>query len=162
MAVLYLSWAVLGLVVVVTAALTPWSRRAYPLSIAVLAVLMLGAGAAVNVAFLLTDASYTGFADGSASQFVTDTWESLVVANQWFFISLLVAFETTVGVLLLLGGRRREVALWLIAAFHVALLSFGWAYALWSGPMVVAMLLLVRAHRRRAPAEPAPRAALGV
>jgi hypothetical protein len=141
---LYATWATLGVVVVVSSLLAARSARAYGVGIGALAVLFLGAGAAVNAGYLVTDTSYTGFADGSASTFVTSTWESLVVPNEWFFISLLVVFEATVGVLVLIPGRSRQVGLVLIAAFHVALVSFGWWFLVWSGPMLVAVLLLLR------------------
>jgi hypothetical protein len=141
---LYVAWAVLALTIVGCALFASRSRHAYRVAVGALATLFLVAGAAVNAAFLLTDQSYSGFADGSSWSFVTSTWESLVVPNEGFFISLLVAFEATVGVLVLLGGRPREVGLWLIAAFHVALLSFSWWFLLWSGAMVLAMVLLLR------------------
>lgn len=54
-----------------------------------------------------------------------ETWESLVVPNHELFIGLLIAFEATAG----------------------ALVSFGWAYLVWSIPLVVALSLLRRAER---------------
>jgi hypothetical protein len=58
--------------------------------------------------------------------------------------------------MVVVGGRSRRVALVLIAAFHVALLAFSWWYALWSVPMVVAMVLLLRAERTEDVVSPVP------
>ena len=91
------------------------------------------------------------FADASPFAFVRDTWASLVVPHETFFVTLLVAFEATAGVLVLVGGRGRRVALVLITAFHVALLSFSAWYLAWSVPMVAAMVLLLQADRQWRP-----------
>ena len=75
------------------------------------------------------------------------TWRSLVVPNHDLFISLLIAFELAVGVLVLSSGRRAELGLVGAIGFHPALLSFGWGFYLWSIPMLVALVLLLRARR---------------
>ena len=144
---LQISWLVLGLVTVVGALGARRSRRAYRLALGALGALFLGAGAAANAAYLLLDRSYSTFADASSFAFVRDTWASLVTPHETFFIGMLVLFEATVGVLLLVGGRARQVALVLIAAFNVAVLAFSWWYAPWSVPMVVAVVLLLKAGR---------------
>jgi hypothetical protein len=141
------AWAVLGVVIIGGALLAHRSRTAYRAAIGALALLYLPAGAAAHAWNLATDVSYSGFADWSWSSFVTDTWESLVVPHDWIFIGLLVAFEATVGVLVLFAGRPRRIALVLILAFHVALVSFGWAYLVWVLPMTAALVLLLRAER---------------
>jgi hypothetical protein len=120
-------------------------------------VLYLAAGAAVNGFFLLRGDDYAEFADGSYIPFVRDTWRSLVVPNHELFIGLLIAFETAVGVLALAGGKRTQLAYVAALAFHVALLSFGWGFYLWSLPMVAALLTLLRAER----APVAPEAPVG-
>jgi hypothetical protein len=151
------AWAVLGLVVVGGALLAHRSRTAYNVAIGALALLYLPAGAAVHAWYLATDVTYSGFADWSWSSFVTDTWESLVVPHDWVFIGLLIVFEATVGVLVLVPGRPRRVALVLIMAFHVGLLSFGWVYLVWVVPMVAALALLLRAEGRQpTPEAPGP------
>jgi hypothetical protein len=149
------AWAVLGLVVIGGALLAHRNRTAYRVAIGALALLYLPAGAAVHAWYLATDVTYSGFADWSWSSFVTETWESLVVPHDWVFIGLLIVFEATVGVLVLIAGRPRRIALVLIMAFHVALLSFGWAYLVWVVPMVGALGLLLRADRPQ-PALEAP------
>lgn len=146
-----ISWLLLALVMFVGALRARRSLASYRLALGALAALFLGAGAAVNAAYLLLDRSYAHFADASPFPFVRDTWASLVVPHETFFITLLVVFEATVGVLVLVGGRGRRVALVLIAAFHVALLAFSLWYLAWSVPVVATMTLLLKADRQWAP-----------
>jgi hypothetical protein len=101
----------------------------------------------VNALFLLRGDDYETFADGSAIGFVRDTWRSVVVPDHDLFIGALIAFELTVGVLALAGGRRTQLAYAAAIAFHVALLSFGWGFALWSVPMVASLVTLLRQER---------------
>lgn len=112
------------------------------------AVLYLGAGAAVNAYFLLRGDDYAKFADGAYIAFVRHTWNTLVVPNHVAWITLLIAFELAVGVLALLGGRRTRLAYVAAIAFHIALLSFGWGFFAWSLPMIAALATLLRAERR--------------
>lgn len=109
--------------------------------------LYLLAGAAVNLGMVLRGDDYAGFADGAYVAFVRDTWESLVVPNHEWFIGALIVFEAAVGLLALSGGRRTQLAYALAIAFHVALLSFGWGFFLWSIPMIAAFTALLRAER---------------
>jgi hypothetical protein len=138
--------------VVVTAAIR--SRR-HPSALHIgrvgVGVLYIGAGAAVNTFFLVRGDDYAKFAAGSYIPFVRDTWNSVVVPNHEAWISLLVAFELAVGVLALLGGRRSQLAYAAAIAFHVALVSFGWGFYLWSVPMAAALTTLLRAERRSPP-----------
>lgn len=70
------------------------------------------------------------------------------------FIGLLIAFEATAGVLVLVEGAPRQLALVLLIGFTVALVSFGWGFLVWSIPMVSALSLLWRAGRAaHAPAD---------
>jgi hypothetical protein len=149
-----IGWLVLGATVVIAAARAGHSARAYRVAVVALAALMLLGGAAVNVWWLLRGSSYDTFADGSAFEFVRSTWGSLVLPNETFFIGLLIAFETTTGVLVLLGGRARDVGLWALVAFFVAVVSFSPWYLLWSVPMSAAMVRLWEVGRRRAPSYP--------
>jgi hypothetical protein len=111
-------------------------------------LLYLGGGAGINAWFLLRGDDYAKFADGAPLAFVRHTWDTLVVPNHHAWISLLIAFELAVGVLALLGGRRTQLAYAAVIAFHVALLSFGWGFALWSLPMIAATATLLRGERR--------------
>ena len=150
-------WATLGVVILVAGALAGRHPRALQVGCWAVGALFLAAGALVNAVYLVTGQDYATFANGSSSSFVRDTWSSLVVPHHYLFIGLLVVFEAVVGVLVLLGGRPREAGLWAAVAFHVALVSFGWGFLLWSGPMVVALLLLLRAEHRTHAVLPAGR-----
>jgi uncharacterized membrane protein YphA (DoxX/SURF4 family) len=110
-----------------------------------------GRGALVNAVFLATGEDYAKFADRAYVPFVRDTWRSLVVPNHYLFISLLIVFETAVGLLVLSGGKRAQVGLAAAVALHVALLSFGWGFYVWSIPMIGALSLLLRAERQQDP-----------
>lgn len=136
-------------VVIITAAVRSRTRDgALRLGRLGVGVLYLAAGAFVNALFIVRGDDYRGFADGAYVPFVRETWNSLVVPNHHVFIWTLVAFEAAVGVLVLLGGRRTQLAYALAIAFHVALLSFGWGIYLWSLPMVWALARLLQAERR--------------
>jgi hypothetical protein len=142
-------WVSFGVVVVAAAVRARRSVRALQVGLVAVAGLFVLAGALVNAAYLMRGDDYATFASGSTIGFVRDTWASLVVPHHHLFIGLLVAFEATVGVLVLLGPRAREVGLVAAIVFHVLLVSFGWGFALWSAPLVVALGLLLRASRRR-------------
>lgn len=138
-------------VVVIVAAVRSWSGR-HPGALRTgrlgVGVLYLVAGAFVNALFIVRGDDYDGFAGGAYVDFVRDTWQSLVVPNHHVFIWLLVVFEAAVGLLALAGGKRTQLAYGLAIAFHVALLSFGWGFYLWSLPMLAALTQLLRAERR--------------
>jgi hypothetical protein len=142
-----LIWVSCATVIVVAALRSRRHREALRAGRIGVGVLYLAAGAAVNGFFLLRGDDYAKFADGSYIPFVRDTWRSLVVPNHELFIGLLIAFEAAVGVLAFAGGRWTQVAYVAALAFHVALLSFGWGFYLWSLPMVAALLTLLRAER---------------
>ena len=143
-------WAGFAVVIVTAAVRTRSGRHPGALRTGRLAVggLYLMAGAFVNAMFIVRGDDYDGFADGADVDFVRDTWQSLVVPNHHAFIWVLVAFEAEVGLLALAGGRRTQLAYGLAIAFHVALLSFGWGFFLWSLPMLAALSQLLRAERR--------------
>lgn len=142
-------WVGLGATVLVASLLAVRSRRAYRVAVAAVSLLWVVAGGGANAWFLARGEDFSGFAGDSWSSFVRDTWESLVVPRAGIFIGLLIAFEVLAGVLVLVEGRVRWVALCLLVAFNVALVSFGWGYLVWSVPMVVALGLLWRASRVR-------------
>lgn len=153
---LQVGWLLLATLTLVGAVGARRSKKLHQLALAALAALYLAAGAVVNAVYLVTGSSYEHFADASPFAFVRDTWASLVVPHQTFFIGLLVVFEAAVGVMVVVGGRGRRVALVLIAAFHVALLAFSWWFAVWSLPMLVAVVLLLRAERPEVEVSPEP------
>jgi len=138
-------------VVVVVAAVRSWSGG-HPGALRMgrlgVGVLYLIAGAFVNATFIVRGDDYDGFASGAYVDAVRETWQSLVAPNHHVFIWLLVVFEVAVGLLALAGGKRTQLAYGLAIAFHVALLSFGWGFYLWSLPMLAALTQLLRAERQ--------------
>lgn len=146
---LQVTWVLLGAVIVGAGVRSRTDLRALRVGRLALAALYLGAGALVNAVFVVRGDDYADFAAGSYLPFVRETWTSLVVPNHHLFIGgLLVAFEAAVGVLALLGGRHAVLALIGAIGFHVALLSFGWGFFLWSLPMLVGLVLLLQAQLR--------------
>lgn len=167
--VLSIIWLTCAIVIVVAAVRSRRHEEALRTGRIGVAVLYVGAGAAVNAWFLARGDDYAEFAEGAPLDLVRDTWRDLVVPHHEAWIAALVVFELTVGVLALVGGRWTRVAYGLAIAFHVALLSFGWGFALWSVPMIAALATLLNAERRaeqhsRARAQPldAPMSPLAV
>jgi hypothetical protein len=140
-------WVGLGIVIVACSLRAGRSRRAYATGVTAVSVLWVVAGAGANAYLLARGADYSGFADGASTSFVRETWESLVVPHHGLFIGLLIAFEATAGLLVLVEGPVRQAALLLLIGFNVSLVSFGWGFLAWSAPMVVALSLLWRAGR---------------
>jgi hypothetical protein len=140
-------WVALGIVIVACSLRASRSRRTYVAGVAAASALWVLAGAGANTYFLARGDDFSGFADGASTSFVRDTWESLVAPHHGLFIGLLIAFEATAGVLVLVEGPVRQAALIVLIGFNVALVSFGWGYLVWAVPMVVALSLLRRAGR---------------
>ena len=88
------------------------------------------------------------FADQSPFSFVRETWESLVVPNTGFFITILIVCEAVAGVLVLSGGRRTQLGLVALIGFHIGQLAFGGVMWVWAPLMLVALVLLLRAERQ--------------
>lgn len=147
--VLPVVWVGLGTIVVVSGLAAAHSRRAYTVGLSAVSVLWVVAGAGANGYFLARGDDYAGFAGGASTSFVRETWESVVVPHHTLFIGLLIAFEATAGVLVLIEGRPREAALVALIAFNVALIAFGWGFLVWSVPMAMALGLLLRVDRAR-------------
>jgi hypothetical protein len=143
-------WVACAVAIITAAARSRRDSSALRFGRRAVAVLYLGAGSAVNAFFLLRGDDYAEFAAGAYVAFVRDTWRSVVVPHHDIWISLLIAFELAVGVLALLGGRCTRLAYAAAIAFHVALLSFGWGFCLWSVPMVWALSELLRGELRAA------------
>jgi hypothetical protein len=141
-------WAACAVVIITAAVRSRHHVEALRTGRLAVATLYLAAGAAVNAFFLLRGDDYREFANGSAFAFVRHAWRDLVVTHHHVWIGLLVVFELAVGVLALLGGRRTQLAYVAAIAFHVALLSFGWGFGLWSLPMIAALVTLLRGERQ--------------
>ena len=147
-------WVASGVTTLVAALLVGRKPEVRYLARAAVGLLFLVGGALLHVVNLATDLDYADFADPAHFAWVTDTWREAVGPNQLLYIGLLVAFETTVGVLALVGGRATAAAYAGIIAFYLALCLFGWIEVVWAVLMVPAMVLLLRAELR---AERAPR-----
>jgi hypothetical protein len=142
-----IAWVVLGATTFIASLRAGGNARARMVARVALFLLFVFAGALVNAIYLVTGTDYADFADLSYLPFVTDTWHAVVAPNQELFIGLLVAFEAIAGTLILLGGRKTQIGLVAVIGFHVALLSFGWMFSIWSIPMLIALVLLLRAER---------------
>jgi hypothetical protein len=143
-------WSVTEVVIFVAAVWAWWSRRAMYVGRVAVATLFLAGGALFNTLTFATGGDYGSFADGSYLAFVENTWHSVVAPHQYLFIPVLIAFEVAVGVLVLSGGRRTQLALVAAIGFHVGLVFFGWQYYPFSIAMIVAFVLLMRAERKHA------------
>jgi hypothetical protein len=145
-------WLVLGGTAFVAALRAGHSRRARFVARWALGILFIAFGAAVNAIYLATNAgSYDDFAEPSPFEFVRDTWESLVLPHQGFFISLLIAAEAVAGVLVLMGGRWTQAGLVALIGFHLGQLAFGGVMWVWAPLMLVTLVLLLRAERQAPP-----------
>lgn len=147
------AWLVLTVVTLAAAIAAQWRPIALRVGRLTLGIYYLAAGALVHAVYLATGMTYADFADSAHVAFVRDTWRSVVAPRQLFFIGLLVLFEATVGVLVLLGGRWAAAGMTGILAMHAGLLLFGWIYTVFSAVMLVTVGLLLRAQLRsdRAP-----------
>lgn len=104
----------------------------------------------INAGIVVADPeTYRTFADESFWSFVTDAWQSVVMAHPVVWILALAAGEVVLGLLLLRGGAAAKVGWIGVIAFHVLLMSFGSGFWLWCVP---ALLLLVPAARADWPA----------
>src|SRR5215216_6171713 len=143
-----IAWLVLGAVALAAAICAGSSSRALYVGRVALGVLFIGAGALVNLFYLLTGTGYGTFADAAHFAFVRDTWHVVVAPRQAEFIGLLIAYEIAVGVFILSGGRRTELGLAGAIGMHLGLLVFGWVLSIWGVVMLAAFGLLLRAQRR--------------
>ena len=145
-------WLVCGAATIIAAVLADRSRRAQYLGRTAVGVLFIAGGALLHVINLATGTDYAGFADAAHFAWVTHAWNVVLVPNHVLLIGLLALFEATAGVLVLSGGRRTELGYLAVIAFYLALWPFGWIETVWVLIMLPAMLLLLRAERRAAPA----------
>lgn len=88
---------------------------------------------------------YSAFADDALFGFVRTSWSSVVAGAPAPAIGALAFFECVVGLLVLFGSPRLAlVGAGLMAAFHLALMTFGWGFWIWCVPMLVLLGVLVR------------------
>jgi len=145
-------WLACGIATLIAAALAARSRRALYLGRIAVGVLFVIGGALLHVVNLTTGGDYAGFADPAHFAWVTHAWRAVVAPHQILFIGLLAAFEATVGVLVLSGGRRTQLGYLAVLAFYLCLWLFGWIETVWCLLMVVPMVLLLREERHHAAA----------
>jgi hypothetical protein len=153
-------WLACGVATIIAAALAARSRRARYAGRTAVGVLFIVGGALLHIVNLATGGDYAGFADPAHFAWVTHAWRAVVTPNQTLFIGLLSAFEATVGVLVISGGRRTQVGYLAVIAFYLPLWLFGWFETVWCLVMIAPMFLLLAAERR-AEAESAPAAHSG-
>jgi hypothetical protein len=92
--------------------------------------------------------TYRHFADYALFAFVRDGWQNVFMAHPATFGLLLMAGETALGILLLLGGRLATLGWAGVAAFHVLLMLFGFGIWLWCIPALAALTYLARKDTR--------------
>jgi hypothetical protein len=114
------------------------SIRALYVARGALGLLMVGAGALVNLLYLVSGSDYAGFADAAHFTFIRDTWRSVVAPNQGLFITLLIVFEATVALLILSGGRKTQLGLVGLIGMQLGLIVFGWVLTIWAVAMIPA------------------------
>lgn len=154
-------WLVLGGTAFVAALRAGRSQRARYVGRWALGILFIAFGAVVNAIYLATAPEYyDDFAEPSPFGFVRDRWESLVLPDLTFFISLLIVAEVVAGALVLSGGKWTQAGLVALIGFHVGQLAFGGVMWIWAPLMLVTFVLLLRAERlselRHRPPPPAP------
>jgi hypothetical protein len=74
------------------------------------------------------------------------------MAHPAFWGLALAAGETTIGLLLLTGGKLARFGWVAVMAFHLALMLFGWGIWLWSVPVLAFLIPAARSDRFREPA----------
>lgn len=149
-------WSACVLAAVVAAVLSSRSRLARDAGRVAVGLLMLVGGALFNAVNLATGGDYAGFADSAHFGWVIVAWGAVVAPNQPVFIGLLVVFEATVGVLILLGGRRTQLGYVGAIGYHLALWLFGWFTTIYVLVILPALVLLLRAERGAAAVDRAP------
>jgi hypothetical protein len=145
-------WVASGVTTIVAAVFASRSRQARYAGRAAVGVLFVIGGAVLHLVNLATGGDYAGFADPAHFWWVTDAWRAVVAQNPVLFIGLLAAFEATVGVLAISGGRRTRLGYAGVIAFYLVLWPFGWLETAWVAVMLAPMVLLLRAERRAATA----------
>jgi len=88
--------------------------------------------------------TYRHFADAGLFAFVRDGWQEIFMAQPVVFGLLLMAGETALGILLLVGGRWASVGWAGAIAFHLLLMLFGFGVWLWCIPALAALVALAR------------------
>ena len=91
---------------------------------------------------------YRDFADHALFGFVRTGWGEVFMADPAVWALLLMAGELTLGTLLLVGGRARQVGWVGVIGFHLLLMLFGWWAWAWSIPALAVLVTLALRDRR--------------
>jgi hypothetical protein len=87
---------------------------------------------------------YRSFGDTGLFAFVRTGWADVFMADPVFWGLMMVVGETTLGVLLLVGGRPARLG-WLgVITFHLLLMLFGFGFWLWCLPALAILVVLAR------------------
>jgi hypothetical protein len=106
--------------------------------------LLFAGGSAVHVAIVVTGPeTYRHFADTAFIPLVKQAWLTVFMPHAALLGLLLAAFELTVGLLILAGGRKTTLGLLAAIAFHLGLMLFGWGFWFWSVPMLAMLVALL-------------------
>jgi hypothetical protein len=141
-------WLLCVVATITAAVLAPrWEPGRY-LGRAAVSVLFVLGGALVHVINLVRGEDYAGFADSAHFDWVTDAWRAVVPPNHVLLIGLLIAFETTAGVLVALGERWTRLGYAAVIAFHLLLWLFGWFVTVYVLIMLPPLVLLLRTETR--------------
>jgi len=97
----------------------------------------------VHLGIVAADPRFYGpFADRALLPFVRDGWADIFMAAPVFWGLCLVAGETTLGILLLIGGRAAKLGWAGVIAFHALLMLFGWGIWVWCLPALAVLVPL--------------------
>ena len=84
---------------------------------------------------------YAGFADAALVPGVRSLWDDVFLARPALWGLAVAALELTIALLLLLGrGRWLRLGWAAVIGFHLALMTFGWGFWLWSVPFLALVL----------------------
>jgi hypothetical protein len=102
-----------------------------------------GSCALVHIGIAGTDAqAYRHFADDALFSFVESAWRDIFMADPAGWALVVAETEALLGAALLMGGVWARIGYAGVLAFHVALMTFGWGFWLWSVPAIVGVGLL--------------------
>ena len=104
----------------------------------------------VHVGIVAADTEfYRAFADG-ALPVVREAWSGVFMASPVLWGLAVALGELLIGLATLRGGSWTRLGLSGAIGFHLSLMLFGWAFWLWSLPMLAVLVLGVVRETRRA------------
>jgi hypothetical protein len=83
---------------------------------------------------------YRDFANGAWMPGVLTAWRDIFMAHPAFWGLVVAVGEFAIGAALLYGGRVGRYGLAGAITFHVALMTFGWGFWIWSVPALILLL----------------------